>query len=109
MNKPLTLEENTELAETVLTPIIELIDMAVEEYDIDRLKATYEKMQDQTNTLRAFPFPDTIDKSDSHTVINKMFKAVMDMIEIRIEQRELAIKQANGKTDMQNLMNILGA
>lgn len=85
----MTLEENTELSEKILLPIIKVIDKASVEYDVDRMKETLKEMESQTGYVGAWPMEETMDKADNMKLVNAMYSHIVDMIEIRIKQKKL--------------------
>ncbi len=92
----MSLEENQGLADTVITPILKIIDSAVRVFEVDRLKESLEAMKDQTSTLAAFPTPETMDKAESMKASNELFEKIIDMMELRKKQKEITVKQSKG-------------
>lgn len=92
----LTAEQNQRLAEKVLTPIIKIIDENLAEFDIAQLEETLEAMEDQTGTLAAWPFPETMEKAKSMKATNETFKALLELIKSRANQKKKAMKSAKG-------------
>jgi len=99
----LSLEENAKYSDEILKPMIALIDTAVNNYSVERLKETLKSMEVQVGALEALPFPGTRDKADKNRLINEIYKHIICLLEIRIKQRDLAIKQIHGTTGQQVL------
>ena len=55
----LSLEENAKYSDEILKPMIALIDTAVNNYSVERLKETLKSMEVQVGALEALPFPDS--------------------------------------------------
>lgn len=92
----LTAEQNQRLADKVLTPIIKIIDENLGEFDTAQLEETLEAMQDQTSTLAAWPFPETMAKADSMKATNETFKALLELIKCRENQKKESMKIEKG-------------
>lgn len=102
----MTKEENIELSAEVLTPIISIIDQAVKLYDVERLKETLADMRSQTGYVQAWPMQETMDKADSMKLANEMYGHIINMMEIRINQRNLAMSQQEGTAGNQVLKQL---
>ena len=107
MSEKMTLEENTEFTEIVLRPIIFAIDLAVETYDIERLRETYKAMQEKLGTMKALPFQESMDKAEATEPMNELYKGILDLIEIRIKQKEKALEMA-ARPNVQDVMSHFG-
>jgi hypothetical protein len=83
----LTKEENQELADNVITPILKAIDKSVIlGFDTTRLKETLEAMNDQASTLQAFPTEETMNKAKELKSMNDLFEKIIELIELRKDQ-----------------------
>lgn len=105
--KKMTLEENTVFADEVLKPIILIIDQAIPSFDIDRLKATLDEMHSRASTCAAFPFPETMDKADNISAMNKLFECVINLLEARAQQQKTAA-DTNRRTAGEDILSALG-
>ena len=81
--KPYDLENNTIFADGIIGPLLMIIDMNVDNFDIDRLRATLDKMHRTHSSIAAWPFPETVDKADELALKNDTFKAIVDLMEAR--------------------------
>ncbi len=87
-------EENQVFADEILMPLLMMIDAAIKKYDIEKLKESLKAMYDQTSTLAAWPFPETMDKSKKMNASNELFESIIDIMEVRKKQIEIQ-KQPN--------------
>ena len=102
----LTAEQNQRLADKVLTPIIKIIDESLGEFDISQLEETLEAMEGQTGTLAAWPFPETMEKAESMKATNETFKALLELIKSRANQKKKAMESAKGTAGNQVLKQL---
>ena len=107
MVEKMTLEENQKLAEDVLKPLLKIIDASLGVFDIDRLKATHEAMRNKQRTVAAWPFQETMDKSELMKVMNDIFGGVLNLIELRINLLKIKKKQTH-QTPGENVLSQLG-
>lgn len=71
---------------SLITPLIDVLDMIVQVADIELMKRQFEKMQDQQEYLAAWPFPATLNKADETSHQLKTFGAIINLIEVRKNQ-----------------------
>ena len=106
--KPLTREENQELAEMILKPVLLYIDLASERFPEERLKATLEKMHDHNSTLAAWPFPETMDKSDEMADSTAVFEKIVELISLRKTQLAERKKRSGRTSPGADVLKALG-
>ena len=104
----LSLEENEQLSAIILSPMMQLIDMASEMYDVKRLRATLKKMNNHASSLAAWPMQETMDEADRVASINNVFEKFVEMVELREDQKEIAIKAAIDKNSKNDFLKQLG-
>lgn len=105
----MTREENLELCNDVIAPVIKIIDEAVKKYDADKLKATLQAMEEQAGFTQAWPFQETMDKGKVMEIQNQMFETIIKLIELRRDQQQLVNEQHKNKTNHFGLLRNLGA
>ena len=108
MAEPFTLEENEEFSNEILQPLMFMVDRAADHYDIERLRATLENMNNHAGHLAAFPFQETMDKADAVANMNNIFEKILELIELRIKQKEAAIEAAKNRNAHDDLLTQLG-
>jgi len=74
------------VAETLMTSLINIVDMVVQNGCVGVMKQQLEKMQGRHGCLEAWPFPETLNKADEMKYQLETFKAVVKLIEVREEQ-----------------------
>lgn len=104
----LTKEENQELADNVLRPIMQIVAENIHKFDVDRMKESYKNMKSHTGTARAFPFPETQDKADAMDEINNVFAAIILLFELRKVQMEGVSERERGKQGINQLLKDIG-
>ena len=108
--KELTKEENQELADMVLKPVLLCIDLASGRFPEERLKATLEKMHGHNSALAAWPFAETMDKADAMTESTEVFEKIVELIILRRHQLAEAMERAerSKSTPGQDVLKALG-
>lgn len=106
--KALTKAENTVLSQLVIEPILNAVDMLVmaDKFPVERIRETLKNMESHTSTVRAFPFPETMDKADMLRIQNYIFAHIVYIIELREKQKELVIKQSRGSAGVEVLKQL---
>lgn len=102
----MTLEENQQFAELVIKPMLRLVDLAVATFDTDRMLLTLNDMRAQQSNAAAWPFQGTMDKADQLAIQNDIYAQIIKFMELRISQRDLAIKQQGGTAEQQVIKNL---
>ena len=108
--EPLTLEENTELAKSLVKMVTIAEDIAAQ-FPLERLQATQKKMRDHASTMGTMSVivgPDALTKADSVKATNRVFDGLVELIAARSAQRTLAYKQAASAGEMNKLRSVLG-
>jgi len=88
-----SLEENTLFANDIIGPIMDIINVNMDQFDLDKLRGTLKKMNDHVGTIKAFPFQETMDKADIMRIQNDIFEKIIELIELRIKQRAVVFDQ----------------
>jgi len=57
-----SIAENTRLAQKIVAPIIKILDKNVDAFDIEKCKATVERMEADARHVGAFPAGETINR-----------------------------------------------
>lgn len=108
MSKALTAEQNQELVDTILQPIINIIDANRHSFSVDQMRATLKNMQNHAGTARAFPLPESQDRADDLEAMNQVFEKAVDLFEARTLQHEGAQERVAKKAASRDILSELG-
>lgn len=90
-------------ADNVIKPIMEVVDNARNEFDIEELNDALKDMVHKASMQRAWPTPDSQAKAKESDEINALFGAVLDVIKARNEQVDGRIKAAKEQAAWRSL------
>ncbi len=102
-----TLEENELFAHQVIKPIMMVVDTTGQTFDLEKLKGTLKGMKDQQSMVAAFPFPQTMRKSEELAEQTRIFEKIIELLELRSEQKDGTIQRAKGDAGDQ-ILNEMG-
>ena len=104
----LTKEENQELADKILLPILKIIDRNVPSFNMDAIDETIKNMEDHASSTAAWPFEETMDKAKELEAMNELFISIVEVMKKRLEQMKRVGKMAQAKANKVRLLSELG-